>query len=140
MWKKETNVHWHIWTWEGGAVIFCLKKLRNAQMCKHWNWEINILKLQENWKGLQFWPVLKQLFLNFAYCVSSIAKSTQPCYKSKSYGKKKIFLSWCCPKIFIIFSILITVASDWQISSRAIETFQNGPFLFVIAVTPIRRC
>ena len=46
--------------------------------------------------------------------------------KSESCSKKNFFLAWRCPKIFfIILSILLTIASDWQIGSRAIETFQN---------------
>ena len=41
---------------------------------------------------------------------------------------KKFFLPWRCPKICIILSILLKIASDRQIGSRAIETFQDGPF------------
>ena len=34
----------------GGRLSSCPKKLRNAQMCKRWNWEIKALKLQEKEK------------------------------------------------------------------------------------------
>ena len=45
----------------------------------------------------------------------------------------KFYLYWdSCPKMFIILSILLTIASDRQIGSRAIETFQEGPFGCVV--------
>ena len=34
----------------------------------------------------------------------------------------------CLWKIFVILSTLLTIASDRQIGSRTIETFQGGPF------------
>lgn len=44
--------------------------------------------------------------------------------KSESYSKKKLFLSWRCPKIIIILTIVLTIHQRLA----AIETFQDGPF------------
>ena len=59
--------------------------------------------------------------------MSSIDKSTQS-LKSERYLKQKFSLQWRSPKISIILSILLTIASDRQIGSRGIEIFQDGPF------------
>ena len=82
-----------------------------------------VLKLTdkpEKQKCLHFSPLLKQLFSKLAFSMSSIDKSAQLL--------KKFFLSWRCLKVFIILTILLTVASDRQIGSGAINTFQDGPF------------
>mgnify|MGYP006896124960 CR=1 FL=1 len=52
---------------------------------------------------------------------------------SKGCEKKKIFLPWRCPKIFIMLSmILLTIVSDQQIGSKAIETSKDGTFGWVV--------
>ena len=63
---------------------------------------------------------MKQLFSNLANFMTSNDKS-------ESYKTKKFFLQWRCLKIFIILSILLTIASERRIGSRAIETFQDRP-------------
>ena len=48
--------------------------------------------------------------------------------KSESYERKESFLPWRRPEIFIILSILLTIASHRQIGSKAFESFEGGPF------------
>ena len=79
--------------------------------------------------GLQFSPLLKHFFSILAYSMSSIMTSLLNLVKIRKLLKENVFPSVALFKyIFIILSILSTIASDRQIDSRAIETFQDGPF------------
>lgn len=57
--------------------------------------------------------------------------------KIRKLFKEKGFLPWCCPKRFIVLSVLITIAAIQQIRSRVIETSENGPFGHVVEASSL---
>ena len=89
-----------------------LRRCRSATTIGLWahsrlgrkNYAMSTFKLQEKQKGLQLSPLRKVLFSNLAHSMCSIIL-----LKSERYSKKKRFLSWRCPKIFIILTIVLTI-------------------------------